>query len=138
MGTFLAVFGLAVFLFGLVQWARGGAALWSLLRLKRKARSADSAERTREDAELRRAERATDHFLRSSFRVIGILAIVMWLFLGATVVLDLLGIDWMDRISSRARTFWGSPVYNRAPVTTTHAPTKRNNILKSLGEKLRK
>lgn len=138
MGTLLGVLGAALFLFGLVQWARGGAALWSILRFKRRSQSADTVERAQEYAELRKAEKETDRFLRSSFKVIGILAVVMWLFLGITVLLDFLNIDWLDRLSTRARTFWGSPVYNRAPITTTHTPTKRNNILRSLGENLRK
>lgn len=132
MGVFLGVLGLAIFLVGLVQWARGGAALWSILRLKKDAQSAERAQ-----SEIRRAEKATDHFLRSSFRVIGILAVVMWLFLGLTLVLDLMGVNWIDRISGRARAFWGSPVYNQAPVTT-HSPASRNSILKSMGEKFRK
>ena len=35
MVILLIIVGLAIFLFGLIQWARGGAALWSLLRLQR-------------------------------------------------------------------------------------------------------
>ena len=38
MGILLIIVSLAIFLFGLIQWARGGAALWSLLRLKKEAR----------------------------------------------------------------------------------------------------
>ena len=137
MGILLIIVSLAIFLFGLIQWARGGAALWSLLRLKREARPSNPLKRAWESAEIRRAEKATDQLLRSSFRVIGILAIGMWLFLGLTVLLDLLGVDWVSRISARAQTFWGSPVYNSTPVTT-QSPARRGDIMKSLRNSLGK
>ena len=137
MVILLIIVGLAVFLFGLIQWARGGAALWFLLRLKRGARPSNPLKRAWESAEIRRAEKATDQLLRSSFKVIGILAIGMWLFLGLTVLLDLLGVDWVSRISTRAQTFWGSPVYNRTPATT-QSPARRGDIMKSLRNSLGK
>lgn len=138
MLVFLGFLLIALFLFGLVQWARGGALLWGLLRLKRNRHASDSHTRIQEEAEIHKAEKATDHFLRSSFKVIGLLAVAMWLFLGLTVLLDLMGINWLDRISSRARTFWGSPVYNQTftPRYRT-APQRQDSILKSLGNRLR-
>ena len=137
MVILLIIVGVAVFLFGLIQWARGGAALWSLLRLQRDAQPSNPLRRARESAEIRSAEKMTDQLLRSSFKVLGILAVGMWLFLGVTVLLDLLGIDWVSRISARAQTFWGSPVYNSTPVTT-QSPARRGDIMKSLRNSLGK
>ena len=134
----LGVLALALFLFGLVQWARSGASLWTLLRLKRGGRPSSPSERIREESEIHRAEKLTDQLLRSSFRVICVLALGMWLALGIVVLLDLMGIDWIDRLSTRARTFWGSPVYRNFPAATVHTPTRRDNFLKLMGESMRR
>ena len=137
----MVVVAIAIFLLGLVQWAYSGAALWSVWSLKKDLRSAsrderDELEEKKED-EIRRTEKRTDQLLMSSFKVIGILAVAMWLFLGLTVVLDLMGINWISTLSYRARTFWGSPVaYTSAPAAT-RSPVQ-NSILKSLGNALRK
>ena len=135
MVILLIIVGVAVF--GLIQWARGGAALWFLLRLKKDAQPSNPLRQARESAEIRNAEKMTDQLLRSSFRVLGILAIGMWLFLGVTVLLDLLGIDWVSRISARAQTFWGSPAYNGTPVTI-QSPARRGDIMKSIRNSLGK
>ena len=137
MVILLIIVGLAVFLFGLIQWARGGAALWFLLRLKKDAQPSNPIRRARKSAEIHSAEKMTDQLLRSSFRVLGILAIGMWLFLGVTVLLDLLGIDWVSHISARAQTFWGSPANNGTPVTI-QSPARRGDIMKSLRNSLGK
>lgn len=136
MWIFLGVIALAIFLFGLVQWAYSGAALWSVWSLKKDLRSAKRDERAEKEDEIRRTEKRTDQLLMSSFKVLGILAVVMWLFLGVTVVLDLMGINWVSTLSSRARTFWGTPTYNSAPATKR--PSGQNSILRSLGNALRK
>ena len=39
MLVFLIIISITVFLFGLVQWARGGATLWTLFSLKKKEKS---------------------------------------------------------------------------------------------------
>ena len=128
---------IAIFLFGLVQWAYSGAALWSVWNLKKDLRSASRDELEEKEDEIRRTEKRTDQLLMSSFKVIGILAAAMWLFLGLTVVLDLMGINWISTLSSRARTFWGSSaVYTSAPAAT-RSPVQ-SSILKSLGNALRK
>lgn len=137
MVILLLVLSLAIFLIGLAQWARSGAALWSVLRARKSEAPEDGPEQARQNTELRRMERMTDRLLLSSFKVIGVLAVAMWLFLGLTVLLDLMGINWADRISLTARRFWGSPVYNHAPARP-NTPSGRNDILRSLGDKLRK
>jgi len=143
MVILLIIVSLAIFLFGLIQWARGGAALWSLRSLKKDTQSSNPIRRNRKSAEIHSAEEMADRFLRSSFKLLGILAIGMWLFLGVTVLLDLLGIDWISRLSSRARTFWGSSIYSSAPynstsVTTQSSAKRGNKILNSLRNSLKK
>ena len=137
MWILLGAIAIAIFLFGLVQWAYSGAGLWSVWSLKKALRFASRREWAEKEDEIRRTEKRTDQSLMSSFKVIGILAAVMWLFLGVTVLLDLLGIDWVSRISARAQTFWGSPAYNSAPVTT-QSPARRSDIMKSIRDSLGK
>lgn len=137
MWILLGAIAIAIFLFGLVQWAYSGAGLWSVWSLKKGLRFASRREWAEKEDEIRRTEKRTDQLLMSSFKVIGILAVVMWLFLGVTVLLDLLGIDWVSRISARAQTFWGSPAYNSAPVNT-QSPARRSDIMKSLRDSLGK
>ena len=76
---------------------------------------------------MRRLERATDRALLLSFRILGYLAIVLWLMLGASLLMDFLRMDWTSRF--RARQYWNAD---------TEAVPDRNVILRSIGSKLRK
>lgn len=134
MWMILAFVGLSVFLIGLLQWARSGASLWRIRTLRRSERHLDRKERERAEGEIRQLERATDRALRTSFKVLGVLAVLMWAFLGATIVFDLLGLGWTDRVSIRARMFWNEGAHQN----TRYNTTERNDILRGMGEKMRK
>ena len=137
MWIILGAVAIAVFLFGLVQWAYSGAGLWSVWSLKKDLRSASRDELAEKEGKIRRTEKRADQLMMTSLKVIGVLAVVMWLFLGLTVVLDLMGINWISTLSSRARTFWASSdAYTSAPAATR--PPLRNSVLRFLGGALRK
>lgn len=138
MGWLLLIVGGAVFLFGLVQWARGGAGIWAILKYRREKYRLSASERLREEEEIRKIETLTDSALKASFKLLGFVAAAMWIFLGLTLIFDLMGVDWMSRISSRARYYWNSPTYVASPVGKKHSTPQRNAIIQSLGEGVRK
>jgi xanthine/uracil/vitamin C permease (AzgA family) len=134
-----------VFLFGLVQWARSGAVLWDILRLNqsRPARGVIvTAENQEADARsitaLRNMESVMDGLLRSSFRVLGVLALGVWLFVIASVIIDALGLDWLDSLSFQANRFWGSPATRSSYGATHRSGRDRVNVFRSLGSVLRR
>lgn len=140
----IVAFG-AAFLFGLVQWARGGAILWDVIRFSRRRpqrspktdeEEGAAGEEKREEETLRELESMTDRLLRSSFRVLGILALCVWLFVIATIVSDILGLGWMDRLSFQTNRLWGDPTV-RAGARSSQSGN-RNSVLRSLGSGLRK
>jgi hypothetical protein len=146
-GLILIAFGV-FFLFGLVQWARSGAVLWDIVRLSRR-RTDNGGEKTAEERQaskartgkaLREMEKLTDSLLRSSFRVLGVLALCVWLFIIASVVIDAMGLDWLDNLSFRAASLWGDPFTRSGYVTQPrNAPGgTQGNVLRSLGSGLRR
>ena len=134
MWVILAFIGVSFFILGLLQWARSGAGLWRIMDIRRGAASLTEEERKEAEGEVRRLEQATDRALFASLRIIGFLAAALWLILGVTIVLDLLGIDWMHRTSTRARTYWHSMTTG----TSHQRPSSQNDVLKNLGGGLRK
>ncbi|MDR1732301.1 MAG: hypothetical protein LBR61_09455 [Synergistaceae bacterium] len=135
------------FVFGLVQWARGGAALWDVIRLSRFKPAVDEEkdeeDRQKEEARrrstLREMERLTDRMLRSSFKVLGILALCIWFFVVASVIIDALGLDWLDSLSFQANRIWGDPATRATSNTSqTSNSSNRTNILRSIRSGLRR
>ena len=70
MWILLGAIAIAIFLFGLVQWAYSGAGLWSVWSLKKGLRFASRREWAEKEDEIRRTEKRTDQLLMSSFKVI--------------------------------------------------------------------
>ncbi|MDR1873481.1 MAG: hypothetical protein LBQ90_00500 [Synergistaceae bacterium] len=152
MAELILVACVMAFLFGLVQWARGGAVLWDVIRLSRRKTVPDESgsEKTEEERQkaaararrmLRDLENLTDRLLRSSFRVLGILALCVWLFVVVSVVVDVLGLDWLDNLSFRANRLWGDPymraTYNDSQSRGAQGGT-RGTILRSISSGLRR
>ena len=127
----------SIFLLGLFQWARSGAGIWRIFSLQRehKADPLGSAERKEAEAEVKRLERATDRTLLISFKLIGILALLLWLALAASVVIDAFGLnDWLNEMSMSAHRYWSSGVTDRGPQSSK----ERQNMLRNIGAGLRK
>ena len=138
--TILWIVCTVVFIFGLIQWARSGAVLWDIFHIEENKDPEDLAGKQRKELAIQRMERDSDALLRSSFRIIGVLALATWVFLTLTVVFDSLGIDLIDRLSFKARSFWGSPVVRAGNTNTSAAAggNRREDLLKSLGGGLRR
>ena len=134
MWLILTFIGVSVFVLGLLQWARSGAALWQIRTIRREEASLSAEERKTAEGEVRRLEQATDRALIASFRILGFLAIATWLLLGVTILLDFFGIDWASGASIRARMYWNTP----APGVTRSGAVTRNDVLKNIGGSLRK
>ena len=136
MWLLLGFLGATVFLFGLYQWAQGGATLWRIFRIKREEKEGHlSREERREvEKEVEKLEKAADRTITASFKIIAILAVFFWLFFGVTLLLDMFGINWIGTFSSRAKTYWSQP-----GVTTNHISTQGgNDMLRNIGAGVRK
>ena len=132
MFTLLAFVAATIFLLGLWQWAQGGASLWRIFRLQREKHSTRE-EKVQAEREIRELERNADRTITASFRIIAMLAVLVWLFLGVTVVLRMFGVDLVGKLSSHARAYWSQPAVN------SNSPTQqRNDMLRNMGNSLRR
>ena len=135
MGILLAFIAATIFLIGLYQWAQGGASLWQIFRLKRRENELTRAEREEAEREVKQLERTADRTISASFRIIAVLAVMMWLFLGITMLLELFGINWMSYVASTAKQYWSNP----AATTTNQSNTQaRQDMLRNMGSSLRR
>lgn len=157
MQFLLIIVGL-VFLFGLIQWARSGAVLWDILRLSKyrpSSRTAGTVETAETEAtekkldekdekellrkSIHKLELTMDEFLRSSFRVLGILAIGVWIFVVASVVMDMLGLDWLARLSFTANRIIGNPTVRASYNSPRSAESgRRSEAIRSMGSNMRR
>ena len=64
MWILLGAIAIAIFLFGLVQWAYSGAGLWSVWSLKKGLRFASCREWAEKEDEIRRTEKRTNQSQR--------------------------------------------------------------------------
>lgn len=129
-------------LMGLLQWARGGAGIWSIFDFSQKADVSEIELKTKTGTRLRWADREkkakrslelmksrTDRILKSSLKTLGVLGGIMWLFIAVVSVSDVLGIDLLDQLGFRATRYWSTSG------THTHSSSARsvqNNSLKQI------
>jgi len=138
-----------IFLFGLVQWARSGALLWGIYELLHghPSSGAAEAEKPHQDTRkeeiqksIRHMELTMDSLLRSSVKVLGFLAICVWLFVAFSFITDMLDLYWTDRISSPNRAI-GNPAARSAGNVNRSAPARgnvRNDRMRELGSSFRR
>ncbi|NLL37161.1 MAG: hypothetical protein GX256_06530 [Fretibacterium sp.] len=138
--TFVWIVCALVFIFGLIQWARGGAVLWDIFRIQETNDPASPSSAARRADRIRDMEKASDVLVRSSFRAIGVLALVTWLFLSLVLLFDSMDLDLMDRLSYKVRSIWGNPVVRAGGTSTTgdRLGNRRQDTFKSLGSGLRR
>ena len=132
----LGFLGATVFLFGLYQWAQGGATLWRIFRLKREEKENHmTREEIREaEKEVKKLEQTADRTISASFKIIAVLAVIVWIFFGVTFLLEMAGINWVSTFSSRAKNYWSQP-----GVTDNHLSVQgRNDMLRNMGAGVRK
>jgi len=139
-----------VFLFGLIQWARSGAVLWDILRLSRygapgAANTAETEETEKPDGKdlllksIKKMETTMDGLLLSSFKVLGILALGVWVFVVASVVMDMFGLNWTNRLSFSGNRVVGNPTV-RAGYNNSRSENsgRRNEALRTMGSSMRR
>lgn len=134
MMVLLSFVAVTVFLLGLYQWAQGGASLWRIFRLRKMEKDLPSEERRQAEREVKQLEQAADRTIGASFRIIAILAVMVWVFLGLQMILEMFGINMIGRITSTARTYWSQPG-TQTNQTSTQA---RNDMIRNLGTNLRR
>ena len=148
MMSFLLIIGGIIFLFGLVQWARSGVILWDLHEfLKRDLLLGVSTdEKTTEKKKsmqriIRKMETKIDGLLKSSFNLVAVLALCVWLFVIAFVTMDMLGIDWSNR-TSRSNQVLGSPTaragLNNASTARSATVVNQHDAIFAMGSNLRR
>ncbi|MBQ7221429.1 MAG: hypothetical protein IJS28_10655 [Synergistaceae bacterium] len=134
MMVLLAFIGVTIFLFGLYQWALGGASLWRIFTLRKMEKDLPAEERRQAEREVQQLEKSADRTISASLRIIAVLAVLVWVFLGMQMILELFGINMIGSISTTARSYWSQP-----GVQTTNSPTQmRNDMLRNMGNNLRR
>ena len=130
----LAFVGVSVFLVGLWQWALGGASLWRIFAIRKMEKDLPAEERMQAEREVRELERSADRTISASLRIIAVLGVLVWVFLGMQMILELFGINMIGTISTTARSYWAQP-----GVTSSQSPTQmRNDMLRNMGSQLRR
>ena len=135
MWLLLGFIAVTIFLFGLYQWAQGGASLWRIFRIKReeKNQKLSREEIKAAENEIKQLERAADRTITASFKIIAVLAVLVWIFLGLTMILEMFGINWVSTFSSRAKTYWSQPG-TESQINTQN----RSDMLRNMGNSLRR
>lgn len=130
----LAFIAVTIFLIGLYQWALGGASLWRIFSLRKMQKDLPAEERRMAEREVQQLEQTADRTISASLRIIAILGVLVWVFLGLQMILELFGVNIIGSISSRARTYWSQP-----SVQSNQSPTQmRNDMLRNMGNSLRR
>ena len=131
MGLLAGFIGASIFLIGLFQWAQGGASLWRIFRIKRDEKKLNREERKAAENEIKELERAADRTIGASFRIIAFLAVIVWLFFGVTMLLEMFGINW---VSIFAKKYWSQSSVN-SQISNSQS---RNDMLRNMGNSLRR
>jgi hypothetical protein len=134
MIVLLAFVGVTIFLLGLWQWAQGGASLWRIFRLQKNKKGLTREEKAQAEREVRELERTADRTITASFRIIAVLAVFVWLFLGASVLLRMFGIDMIGKLTTHAKAYWSQPAVQNSQTMTQ----QRNDMLRNMGNSLRR
>ena len=102
--------------------------MWRIFTIRRElndGRRHNRAEREDAEAEIRRLEGRTDSMLKTSLRTVGFVALAAWVLLGATFVMDAMGVRWARRITAKASYYWKA---STASIYENHH-SSRNEIL---------
>ena len=133
MIVLLAFIGVTIFLAGLYQWALGGASLWRIFTLKRMEKDLPLEEKRQAEREVRELEHTADRTISASLRIVAILMVLVWVFLGMQMILELFGVNMIGSISSTARSYW-----QQTGVQNHTATPSRNDMLRNMGNNLRR
>ena len=126
MVTLFAFIGASIFLIGLYQWALSGANLWQIFSIRRGEKGMTRDEKKEAEKEVKKLEESADRAISASLRIIAILAVLVWLFFGVTLILEMFGINWASTLSTHAKAYWGSSEMGAHLSTQTRTETLRN------------
>ena len=133
MAYIIGFIAATIFLIGLFQWAQGGASLWRIFRIKRTEKFLSRDEKREAENEIKKLEQSADRTITASFKIIAVLAVLVWIFFGITMILDMFGINWISSLTTRAKTYWAQP-----QVENQHSTQQRNDMIRNLGNNLRR
>ena len=133
MVTLFAFIGATVFLIGLYQWALSGASLWQIFSIRRGEKGMTRDEKKEAEREVKKLEQSADRTISASLRIIAILAVLVWLFLGVTMILEMFGINWISKVTSHAKSYWVS-----TGMETPQSTQTRNETLRNMGNSFRR
>ncbi len=133
MGILFAFIGATLFLIGLYQWALSGANLWQIFSIRRGEKNMSRDEKNNAEREVKKLEESADRTISASLRIIAVLGVLVWLFLGVTMILEMFGINWVSSLSSRAKSYWVAT----STEVNTHTQN-RNETLRNMGNSFRR
>ncbi len=133
MAYIVGFIAMTIFLIGLIQWAQGGASLWRIFRIKRTEKFLSRDEKREAENEIKRLEQSADRTITASFKIIAVLAVIVWIFFGITMILDMFGINWVSSLTTHAKTYWAQP-----QIENQHSTQQRNDMIRNLGNNLRR
>ena len=107
--------------------------MWRIFRIKREEKNLSREEIKAAEKEVKELERAADQTITASFKIIAVLAVLVWIFLGVTMILEMFGINWVSTFSSRAKTYWTQP-----GVESQLNTQNRSDMLRNMGNSLRR
>ncbi|MBQ9903322.1 MAG: hypothetical protein IJM47_00900 [Synergistaceae bacterium] len=133
MGFLFAFIAATIFVIGLYQWALGGASLWRIFRIRRGEKDMTGDEKRAAEREVKQLEESADRTISASLKITVALAVLVWLFLGVTMILEMFGINWVSSMYSRAKSYWVSPS-SESRISTQN----RNETLRNMGNSFRR
>ena len=133
MGFLFAFIAATIFVIGLYQWALGGASLWRIFRSRRGEKDMTGDEKRAAEREVKQLEESADRTISASLKITVALAVLVWLFLGVTMILEMFGINWVSSMYSRAKSYWVSPS-SESRISTQN----RNETLRNMGNSFRR
>ena len=108
--------------------------MWRIFRLRKNEKGLTREEKAQAEREVRELERTADRTITASFRIIAVLAVFVWLFLGASVLLRMFGIDMIGKLTTHAKAYWSQPAVQNSQTMTQ----QRNDMLRNMGNSLRR
>ena len=107
--------------------------MWRIFRIKRTEKFLSRDEKREAENEIKKLEQSADRTITASFKIIAMLAVLVWIFFGITMILDMFGINWISSLTTRAKTYWAQP-----QVENQHSTQQRNDMIRNLGNNLRR
>ncbi len=107
--------------------------MWRIFRIRRGEKDMTGDEKRAAEREVKQLEESADRTISASLKITVALAVLVWLFLGVTMILEMFGINWVSSMYSRAKSYWVSPS-SESRISTQN----RNETLRNMGNSFRR